>query len=148
MRLRVGVDYAVPPNRVKDALYRAASKAAGVLPSPPTKVFVVDFAESAVLYEIKFSMGNHRAFNEVADAIRTNIWYEFKRQQIRIPFPIRTLHVQRGQKRVGDEQAEARAILRSEPLFDCMNDAQLENLLQHAQIHHYGRGERLIQVGV
>lgn len=147
MRIRVGVDYEVPPNRVKDALYRAASSAEGVLPNPPTRVFVVDFADSAVIYEIKFSMGNHRAINEVSDAIRTNIWYEFKRQQITIPFPIRTLHVQRGQKRIGDGQAEARAILRSEPLFDCMNEAQLENVLQHAQIHHYGRGERLIQEG-
>ena len=147
MRLRVGIDYKVPPNRVKDALHRAASSAEGVVPNPPTRVFVMDFAESAVIYEIKFSMGNHRATTTICDAIRTNIWYEFKRQQITIPFPIRTLHVQRSQKRAGDGQAEARAILRSEPLFDCMNDAQLENVLQHAQIHHYGRGERLIQEG-
>jgi small-conductance mechanosensitive channel len=76
MRIRVGVDYEVPPNRVKDALFRAASSAEGVVPSPPTKVFVVDFAESAVIYEIKFSMGNHQAINEVSDAIRTNIWHE------------------------------------------------------------------------
>src|SRR4029077_8090647 len=65
MRIRVGVDYDVPPNRVKDALYRAASTAEGVVPDPPTRVFVVDFAESAVIYEVKYSMGNHRAFNEV-----------------------------------------------------------------------------------
>jgi len=147
MRIRVGADYEVPPNRVKDALYRAASTAEGVVSDPPTRVFVVDFAESAVIYEIKFSMGNHRAFNEVSDAIRTNIWYEFKRQQIAIPFPIRTLHLQRGPKRTGDAQAEARAILRSEALFDCMNDTQLENVLKNAQIHRYGRGERLIREG-
>jgi small-conductance mechanosensitive channel/CRP-like cAMP-binding protein len=147
MRLRVGVDYDVPPNRVKDALHRAASMAEGVLPDPPTKVFVMDFADSAVIYEIKFSMGNHREYNDVCDAIRTNIWYEFKRQQITIPFPIRTLHLHRGPKRIGDSRAEARAILRGEALFDCMNDAQLENVLQNSQIHRYGRGERLIQEG-
>jgi small-conductance mechanosensitive channel/CRP-like cAMP-binding protein len=147
MRLRVGADYDVPPNRVKDALHRAASSAEGVLPDPPTKVFVMDFADSAVIYEIKFSMGNHRAFNDVCDAIRTNIWYEFKRQHISIPFPIRTLHLHRGPKRIGDGRGEARAILRSEPLFDCMNDEQLENLLTNGQIQRYGRGERLIQEG-
>ena len=62
MRIRVGVDYEVPPNRVKDALFRAASSAEGVVPSPPVRVFVVDFADSAVTYEIKFSMGNHPAY--------------------------------------------------------------------------------------
>jgi small-conductance mechanosensitive channel len=147
MRLRVGADYDVPPNRVKDALYRAASNAEGVLPDPPTKVFVIDFAESAVIYEIKFSMGNHRAYNDICDAIRTNIWYEFKRQQISIPFPIRTLHLQRGAKRTGDSRADARAILRSEPVFNSMDDEQLETVLQNSQIHRYGRGERVIQEG-
>src|SRR6266568_2190470 len=38
MRIRVGVDYNVPPNRVKDALARAAQSAKNVLPSPPVKV--------------------------------------------------------------------------------------------------------------
>ena len=147
MRLRVGADYDVPPNRVKDALHRAASKADGVLPEPPTKVYVMDFAESAVIYEIKFSMGNHRAYNEVCDAIRTNIWYEFRRQQISIPFPIRTLHLQRGPKRISDGRAEARAILRSEALFDCLSEEQLAQVLERSQIHRYGRGERLIEEG-
>ena len=147
MRLRVGVDYDVPPNRVKDALHRAASSAEGVVPEPPPRVFVMDFADSAVIYEIKFSMGNHRAYNEVCDAIRTNIWYEFRRQQITIPFPIRTLHIQRGPKRVLDGRTEARAILRSEALFDCMTDDQLAHLLEKSQIHRYGRGERLIEEG-
>jgi small-conductance mechanosensitive channel/CRP-like cAMP-binding protein len=148
MRLRVGVDYDIPPNRVKDALLRAATSAEGVVPSPPTKVYVMDFAESAVIYEIKFSMGNHQAFNDVCDAIRTNIWYEFKRQRITIPYPIRTLHVQRQRPRGGpEEHTEAQAILRGEPLFDCLNDAQLENVLHGAHIHRYGRGERVIEEG-
>ena len=148
MRIRVGVDYEIPPNRVKDALFRAASSAEGVVPNPPTKIFVVDFAESAVIYEIKFSMGNHQAINEVSDAIRTNIWYEFKRQRITIPYPIRTLHVQRRRQRsIPEGHAEAQAILRGEPLFDCLNDAQLDNVLHSAHISHYGRGERVIQEG-
>src|ERR1043165_7501923 len=147
MRLRVGVDYDVPPNRVKDALHRAAESADGGLPDPPVKVYVMDFADSAVVYEIKFSMGNHRAYNDICDAIRTNIWYEFRRQQITIPFPIRTLHVQRGPKRITDGRTEARAILRNEALFDCMSDDQLALLLEKSQIHRYGRGERLIEEG-
>jgi small-conductance mechanosensitive channel/CRP-like cAMP-binding protein len=147
MRLRVGVDYDVPPNRVKDALHRATATAEGVLPDPPTKVFVMDFAESAVVYEIKFSMGNHRGYYDVCDAIRTNIWYEFQRQHITIPFPIRTLHLHRGPKRIGDARAEARAILRNELLFECMNDEQIDTVLQQGVIHRYGRGERLIHEG-
>ena len=148
MRLRVGIDYNAPPNRVKDSLLRATSSAEGVMPEPHPKVFVMDFADSAVTYEIKFWMGNHAAYNDVCDAIRTNIWYELKRQRIRIPFPIRTLHLERRHQRsVPEGHAEAQAILRGEPLFDCLDDAQLDNVLHSARINHYGRGERLIEEG-
>src|SRR5438046_8880494 len=43
MRIRVGIDYKTPPNRVKDALMRATSNAELVLRYPPPKIFLVDF---------------------------------------------------------------------------------------------------------
>src|SRR5205085_3849151 len=127
MRIRVGVDYNVPPNRVKDALLHAAQTATNVLTEPKVRVFLADFADHAVIYEIKFYMGNHARINETNDAVRTNVWYEFKRQNIKIPFPIRTLQVERRQPVALDlEHEEARTILRGEPLFDCLSDAQIE----------------------
>ncbi|HEY6111389.1 MAG TPA: mechanosensitive ion channel family protein [Chthoniobacterales bacterium] len=148
MRIRVGVDYNAPPNRVKDALLRAARTAEGVQKEPRVKVFLVDFADHAVTYEVKYYMLDHAAYNEVSDAIRTNIWYELKRAGIKIPFPIRTLQVERrpvAAERDGDNQA--RAILRREPLFQCLSDAQIDNLVARAALNHFGRGERMIEEG-
>jgi small-conductance mechanosensitive channel len=143
MRIRVGVEYKNPPNRVKDALFRAASAADGVLPEPKVRIFLVDFADFAVIYEIKFYMGNHARINEINDAIRTNIWYELKRQGITIPFPIRTLHLERRAVRsVQEEQQEARAILRDEALFECLSDSQIDSLVEQSDVNHFGRGER------
>ena len=148
MRIRVGVDYSMPPNRVKDALSRAATNARGVLPNPPVKIFLVDFADHAVTYEIKFYMGNHARINEINDAVRTNVWYELKRQRINIPYPIRTLHLERRTPRpVPEGHEEARAILRGEPLFQCLSDDQIENLVKQSELNHFGRGERVIEEG-
>jgi small-conductance mechanosensitive channel/CRP-like cAMP-binding protein len=148
MRIRVGVDYNVPPNRVKDALGRAASNARGVLANPPVKVFLVDFADHAMTYEIKFYMGNHARINEINDAVRTNVWYELKRQRINIPYPIRTLHLERrAPTPVPEGHAEARAILRGEPLFQCLSDGQIDNLVRQSELNHFGRGERVIEEG-
>src|SRR5881409_319448 len=128
MRIRVGVEYKNPPNLVKDALFRAASAADGVLSEPKVRVFLVDFADFAVIYEIKFYMGNHSRINEINDAVRTNIWYELKRQGITIPFPTRTLHLERRAVRsVYEDYDEARAVLREEPLFECLSDAQIDS---------------------
>ena len=148
MRIRVGVDYNVPPNRVKDALTRAAQSAVNVLPEPKVRVFLVDFADHAVIYEIKYYMGNHSRINEISDAVRTNVWYELKRQRIRIPFPIRTLHLERHAPRPVEEgHEEARAILRGEPLFQCLSDDQIDNLVKRSDLNHFGRGERVIEEG-
>src|SRR6266404_6101774 len=148
MRIRVGVDYSVPPNRVKDALARAAQTAVNVLPDPKVKVFLVDFADHAVIYEIKFYMGNHARINETNDSVRTNVWYELKRQHIKIPFPIRTLQLERRPaKPLPEGQEEARAILRGEPLFQCLSDAQIDNLVGQSDLNHFGRGERVIEEG-
>ena len=148
MRIRVGVEYKNRPNRVKDALMRAAQSAKNVLANPPVKVFLVDFAEFAVIYEIKFYMGNHARINETNDAVRTNVWYELKRQGITIPFPIRTLHVERRAAPAAyQDYDEARAILREEPLFECLSDSQIDDLVKEASLNYFGRGERVIQEG-
>jgi small-conductance mechanosensitive channel/CRP-like cAMP-binding protein len=148
MRIRVGVDYDVPPNRVKDALFRAASSANGVLANPPVRIFLVDFSDYAVTYEIKFYMGNHARINQINDAVRTNVWYELRRQRIKIPFPIRTLQLERQPaSRPRESQEEARSILRNEPLFQCLSDMQIDNLVKQSALNHFGRGERVIEEG-
>jgi len=148
MRIRVGVEYKNPPNLVKEALARAAQGAKNVVPDPPVRVFLVDFADYAVIYEIKYYMGNHSRINETNDAVRTNVWYELKRRGITIPFPIRTLQVQRkAALPVQEEKAEALSILRAEPLFESLSEEQLDHVVQEARLKLFGRGEPVIEEG-
>src|ERR1043166_2779198 len=94
MRLRVGVDYNAPPNRVKEVLSRATTGASGVLSTPAPKIYLIEFGDSAVVYEIKFWLEDHARYNDITDAIRTNVWYALQRAGIKIPFPIRTLQIE------------------------------------------------------
>src|SRR5204863_9707028 len=93
-------------------------------------------------------MWNPSSINEINDAVRTNIWYELRREGITIPFPIRTLQVERRAAPVAHEDYdEARTVLREEPLFECLSDAQIDNLVKEASLNYFGRGERVIQEG-
>src|SRR5205809_6107791 len=146
MRIRVGVEYKNPPNLVKDTLRLAAQSAKNVLRDPPVRVFLVDFADFAVIYEIKYYMGNHSRINETNDSVRTNVWYELKRQGVTIPFPIRTLHVQRKPApSLVEDHAEALSILRGERLFDCLSEEQLNQMVNQARLRLFGRGEPVIE---
>ena len=148
MRIVVGVDYGTPPNKVKDAILHASLHAEGVQKEPEPRVYLKDFGDFAISYEIKFWMLNHQDYNAICDAIRTNIWYEFKRQKITIPFPIRTLEInRRPAAKPQEEQSRARTILESEPLFDCLTPEQIDHLIGGSRTLHFGRGERMIDQG-
>ena len=93
-------------------------------------------------------MGNHARINETNDSVRTNVWYELKRQRITIPFPIRTLQIDRRRPPTLDtDHAEAAAILRAEPIFQCLSDSQIENLVKQSHLDQFGRNERIIEEG-
>jgi len=147
MRLSVGIDYRVPPNTVKDALRRAAGQAQGVLAGPPPKVFLMHFGDSAITYEVKFWMDDHSLYNEVVDAIQTNVWYELQRQQIKIPFPIRTLQIESPAATEPPGISALHTVLRQQPLFQCLDDAQRDTLFSQARHYRFGRGEKLIEQG-
>jgi small-conductance mechanosensitive channel/CRP-like cAMP-binding protein len=148
MRISVNVDYSAPPTRVKDVLHHAASNAKGVSPVAKPAVYLKNFGEYAVEYEIKFFMDSHDHYNEVCDAIRTNVWYSLQRHGIKIPFPIRTVQLERPARSKEQEiQSTARIILRQQPLFKSLSDEQLDALLPRGKLIHFGRDEKIIQQG-
>ena len=93
-------------------------------------------------------MLNHQDYNNVCDAVRTNVWYEFRRQKITIPFPIRTVELTRRRTlEPQEERNRARTILEGEPLFNCLTSEQLDSLLHGSHTIRFGRGERIIEQG-
>ena len=147
MRITIGFDYGAPPNFVKDCMMRAATSAAGVLSTPPVKVFLKDFGDSAVLYEIKFTMDDESRFNDICDAIRTNVWYEAQRSGLRIPFPIRTLQIDKPKVQHDNALTAAKTSVRKQPMLQLLEESQVDKLLLHAKLLRFGRGERVIVQG-
>src|ERR1700732_5432255 len=121
----------------------AASSAAGVLQDPPVKVFLIDFAESAVQYEIKFWLMDGRVFPDIIDAVRTNVWYELNRRGIRLAFSTQTSEL------VPNGQLSRRLeidlnLLASQPLFSSLDQDQLAKLALGTRRIRFGKGERII----
>ena len=144
-RMRVGFEYGVPPNLVRDILRRATVNSPGVLEAPPAKVFLKEFGDSAVIYEIKYSLDDERRFNDIEDAIRTNIWYEARRAGLTIPFPTRTIEIRRPIADSGKAGAALRERLSRQELLAPLDDDQKTRLLERAKILRFGRGEKIIR---
>ena len=93
----VGFEYAAPPEKVKACLVRSASAAKLVMHTPPPRALLKDFGDSAVHYEVAFWVENEEQLMEACDAVRTSIWYEAKRDNLKMPFPMRTLRIERAE---------------------------------------------------
>lgn len=153
MRLEIGVEYDAAPNKIKELLCEATVAASGVIAEPAPVVFLKNFGDSAITYEIRFWMDDHRLLNIVADSIRTNVWYSLRRQKIKIPYPIRTLQLERRAASSGpsgdniQESTATSALLRDQPLFHGVTDEHLQFLISQSPIQQYGRGELIIREG-
>jgi small-conductance mechanosensitive channel/CRP-like cAMP-binding protein len=147
IRIYVGFDYGVPPNLVKDVMARAALEVKGVLSSPAPKVFLKEFADSSVQYEFKFWIEEEAQYNDILDGIRTNIWYAAQRANIRIPFPIRTLQVERPAPRAKNSLTTAQSSAKKHPFLQLLDEDQMGRLLMHARPQRFGRGEKVIEQG-
>ena len=146
-RMRVGFEYGTPPNIVRDLLRRSAEAVPLVLATPPVKVFLRDFADSSIVYEIKYSIEDEARFNDVEDAIRTNIWYAANRAGLAIPFPQRVLHVSRSTAKGPSNTDELRALALKLDLLSPLSAEQREHLLESPHILRFGRGELIIKQG-
>ena len=88
LEVEVGATYDAAPNAVRAAMLAAAADATFVLASPAPDVIVVDFADSAITYRIRFWVEDFSRDDLAKDSVRTRIYYEFKRRGIEIPWPI------------------------------------------------------------
>jgi small-conductance mechanosensitive channel/CRP-like cAMP-binding protein len=88
IEVEVGASYLSPPNEVKAAVHRAMGNAPLVMRDPAPLVVIKGFGASAVDYAAKFWIEDYGLDTQARDQVRTNIWYEFRRAGIEIPWPI------------------------------------------------------------
>ena len=148
--LKVGVEYGAAPGKVKEVFLEAALGAEGVLSDPPPMVWLIDYGDFAITYEIKFWLDRYANYNEIQDRVMTRIWYLLKRHNITIPFPIRNVFYDPGAQKFIKEtltpgSEEVTALLRDVPLLHSLNDEQIGTLSQRLRVGFYTADEVLVK---
>jgi small-conductance mechanosensitive channel len=93
-RINVGVHYRTPPHRVERALLDAASRVEGLVENPSAQVYLLRFDDSAITYELRVWTEDIAGMPRIRNQCHREIWEEFRRRDITIPFPIRTLELE------------------------------------------------------
>lgn len=89
--VEVGVDYGANVEEVKKLLVEIANNDKGVLKSPGPSAYFISFGDSALNMKLISYVSIYNDVYKVRDRLNTTVHQEFAKHKINIPFPIRTV---------------------------------------------------------
>ncbi len=95
-RINIGVAYGSDVDLVKQLLAATAGEVADVLADPPPEAYFVSFGDSALNMALFFWVEEYGNLFAVTDKINSIILKRFAEHSIEIPFPTRTVNLQKG----------------------------------------------------
>jgi len=141
--LSIGVSYDVPPLKVKRAIEAILNANPNIVQDGLEGVFLHEYADSSIVYKIKYAIRDFSIHRQVRDEVYSAIWYQFKKQAIEIPYPIRTVIMQN--QPAPQDNAQFIGILGATPFFNGANKDSLANLLRFGLIMNFEPEKTVIE---
>jgi small-conductance mechanosensitive channel/CRP-like cAMP-binding protein len=141
--------HGAPPNRVREVLREAVLDVPDVLTDPAPVLRVAKHGENAIEYEVKIWLSDLARIPDIKSECRAQIWYHFRREGIKIPYPVRELRRRRVSEPAGEAGPSASPLerLRSVPFFAALPEELLLPLAGGAVAREFGAGERIVRQG-
>ena len=143
-KLPIGVHYDTPPGKLKKVCLEVLDKVDGILANPPRTIQLVKYNDFSIDYEIRFWIRDYARYKIIRDEVYSLLWYYFKRENIIIPFPIRTIHM--------PEKEDPEAIiereldhLRKVDFINAFNDDEIRIILDSSQPMVFAEGEVIVE---
>lgn len=144
----VGVSYDANPNAVKAVVKSALTNCPLVLRAPAPDAMIHDFADSSIVYRVRFWTDNFELDEEAMDQVRSSLYYAFKRHGIEIPYPIQAEYSK--EMPVVDDVASAserERLLSGVDLLASLTTQHRELMAQRARLLEFGAGEAIVREG-
>jgi small-conductance mechanosensitive channel len=150
-RLKVSFSYNDPPNLARHVLKSTALATQGILVNPEPEIFTLSYDDSSITYEVKFFVENYAEIESIRSRFMSRVWYAAQRNNLNIPFPIRTLyHFHGPTARDGSTHKKFAESLQSLPAFvpiDRENGDRSPDSPPGVTLQHFGIGEKVIRQG-
>ncbi|HOB52954.1 MAG TPA: mechanosensitive ion channel family protein [Acidobacteriota bacterium] len=140
--LTIGTSYADDPDLVMQVLKQAVLSTPGVLWQPEPVVYIVKFNDFSIDYRVRFHIESYTGYRRLEGAVLRAIWYNFQRHHITIPFPIRTLQIERRPPESANagNGERVREALAQVDMFRILNGEEMAAVAAGAEIVEYPAG--------
>ncbi len=140
--LTVGISYDHAPNLVKDTIKSILIHTDGISNDPAPKVTLMKYNDSSMDYEIRYWISNYPENVDIQDTVLSKIWYTFKRKDLVIPFPIRTIEYKI--PNVENKEETPFELFRNCPIFENLEADLLKEVIKDFKRQKYGKDELIV----
>ncbi len=147
LSFKVSASYDAPPARVKETLLKCVESVKGVMSSPAPMVSLSEYADSGVNYTLLYWIDDYTHTPIIQDDVATRVWYAFQREGIEIPYPTRTVHLQRSTDAVKKSQSHIQDALKRWALAEAFFSEELQELSQSTHNRVFAPGEIIVRKG-
>ena len=147
--IEVGFSYGDPPNKVKRIMKEIALSTKGVLERPEPVIQTISYDDSSIGYKVRLFLPDYDRVPQIRDEFTTRVWYAAERNNLNIPFPIRTLYHNPPTKT--DRSAVIAGYIeqiKDLPSFVSVDRETIATLAQFASDRYFGAGEQAITQGM
>lgn len=151
-KLKIGVNYEVPPNTVRETLVAACKAVPEILSQPRPLVWLHEYDDFSINYTLKFYITDFEELETIQSDLMNLVWYYFKRAGIVIPFPIRDVRLidqvqAKAEAQRGADREDYRRIVDAISIFGPLSPEERERLVDSLREEIFGDGEVLVREG-
>lgn len=152
MKIEVGADYSIAPGKVCDVLHGVCREEPRILETPAPVARVKNYSDFAITYVVRFFYEDFGNDPDLRASVMDKIWYAFRRNDIKIPYPIRDVrhsHIERKFECAENARLRKEALskLGSVPILKPLSSESKDILANHLSIEAYGRNEIIVKQG-
>jgi small-conductance mechanosensitive channel len=144
--LQLGIDYNIAPASVIEIVSQAAAHVDGVARELPCFARIGAFADSSVIYEIKYHTRDYAKRDRIDADIRKAVWYALHRNKISFATPVRAFQTYtppESKHEVARDEVLAR--LRKVDILSPLAEESRETIAAETRVHFYSKGETILR---
>jgi len=144
--IQFGIDYNVPPATVIGIVSQAAAHVDGVARELPCFARVANFADSSVVYEIKYHTRVYAQRDRIDADIRKAVWYALQRNKIAFATPVRAFQNYTPPEVRHEVSADdVLTRLREVDILSPLTETARQTIAAATRIHFYSKGETILR---
>lgn len=144
--MSIGLSYDAPPNQVRHMLLDVISQHPQILHDRQSEVRIQSFADSSILYQLRFWVNNYATADKIKNDLFNHIWYRCQREAIRIPYPVREM-IQATPKNTAPATSAIEELLDSIELFSAITEEDRKLMAGRVHTQLFGAGEEIVKQG-